>query len=54
MTHDERRGDYGRRMTKDRRQNGSGMITAYANYGGPERRRNVDRRASTDRRMINS
>lgn len=53
MAHDERRGGYGRRTSKDRRQNGSGMITSYANYSGPERRRNVDRRTNSDRRMSN-
>ena len=35
-TQEERRGDNGRRATIDRRQNGSSMISQYANFSGPE------------------
>lgn len=50
MSHDERRGSYGRREMKDRRQNSSSMISAYANHSGPERRNSMERRDNSDRR----
>jgi len=53
-TQEERRGDNGRRATIDRRQNGSSMISHYANFSGPERRAHRDRRSETERRDIAS
>jgi len=51
-TQEERRSDNGRRATIDRRQNGSSMISHYANYSGSERRVHRDRRSETERRAI--
>ena len=53
-TQEERRNDNGRRERSDRRQNGSSMISHYANYSGPERRSYRDRRSETERRDIAS
>lgn len=50
MTQEERRNDNGRRETKDRRQNGSSLISSYANYSDVERRVSSDRRSASDRR----
>ncbi len=50
MAHGERRGDNSRRAEKDRRHGGSGMISAYVDYSGPERRNSIDRRTASDRR----
>lgn len=49
MTTQERREGSGRRAT-DRRQNGTSIISSYADYSGPERRSGQDRRAIIDRR----
>ena len=54
MSQDERRDDSGRRTKQDRRKNGTSMISDYANYSGPERRSNADRRFASDRRSIAS
>ena len=50
MLHDERRGNNGRRGMEDRRQNGSSMISAYANHSGSERRNSTERRTDPKRR----
>ena len=51
MAYEEQRGDNSRRTAKDRRHDeGSGMISAYVDYSGPERRDSIDRRATSDRR----
>ena len=50
MAQEERRIDAGRRLKRDRREDGSGMISGYANYSGPERRGSFDRRETSDRR----
>ena len=50
MAQEERRIDAGRRLKSDRRENGSSMISKYANYSGPERRDSIDRRVTFDRR----
>jgi hypothetical protein len=50
MAHGERRGDKGRRTEKGRRHEGSGMISTYVDYSGPERRDGIDRRATSNRR----
>jgi len=52
MTQEERRSDSGRREIKDRRQNGSSMISSYASYGGAERRATSERRLASDRRAV--
>ena len=54
MTQEERRNDSGRRVDRDRRQNGSSMISSYSNYGGAERRSNIERRYPSDRRAVTS
>ncbi len=51
---EERRNDKGRRETIDRRQNGSSMISHYADYSGTERRSIQDRRSETERRDVAS
>jgi len=53
-TQEERRSDNGRRVTIDRRQTASSMISHYANYSGPERRSFQGRRLETERRVIAS
>ncbi len=50
MANEERRIDAGRRAEKGRRQEGSGMISTYIDYSGPERRNSIDRRATSNRR----
>ncbi|MFT5425349.1 MAG: hypothetical protein ACI9ZT_000273 [Gammaproteobacteria bacterium] len=50
MTEEERRNDSGRRGQRDRRENGLGMISNFANHSGIERRIHSDRRANSDRR----
>jgi len=50
MDHGERRGTISRRAGKDRRYGSSGMISAYVDYSGPERRNSIDRRATPNRR----
>ncbi|MCH8845568.1 MAG: hypothetical protein IIC11_02380 [Proteobacteria bacterium] len=50
MAHGERRSDSGRRAEKDRRHEGSGMISAYVDYSGPERRNSIVRRVISNRR----
>ena len=50
MAQEERRGVIGRRMGRNRRYEGSGMISAYVDYSGPERRNSIDRRATSNRR----
>ncbi len=50
MAQEERRGVIGRRMGRNRRYEGSGMISAYVDYSGPERRNSIDRRATPNRR----
>ncbi len=52
MTQEERRSDNGRRETKDRRQNGSSMISSFASYSGAERRVSSERRSTSDRRDV--
>ena len=52
MAYDELRGGNSRRTAKDRRHDeGSGMISAYVDYSGPERRDSIDRRTTSDRRV---
>ena len=51
MAHGERRSDSGRRAEKDRRHEGSGMISAYVDYSGPERRNSIVRKGMSDRRV---
>lgn len=52
MAHGERRSDNGRREEKDRRHEGSGMISAYVDYSGPERRNSIVRRGMSERRVV--
>lgn len=52
MAHGERRSDSGRRAEKDRRHEGSGMISAYVGYSGPERRNSIVRRGMSERRVV--
>ena len=54
MTQEERRDGNGRREAADRRENGLGMISNYANYSGVERRTHSDRRYASDRRTVAS
>lgn len=49
MAHGERRSDNGRREEKDRRHEDSGMISAYVDYSGPERRNSIVRRVISNR-----
>ena len=51
MASDERRSEDGRRLKRDRRQNGS-MISAYVNYSEVEHRSRIERRYPSDRRMV--
>ncbi|MCH8261649.1 MAG: hypothetical protein IIA77_01180 [Proteobacteria bacterium] len=50
MAQEERRISAGQRLKSDRRENGSSMISGYANYSGPERRKGKNRRVTFDRR----
>jgi len=52
MTQEQRRNDSGRRAKVDRRENGLGMISNYANHSGAERRVHSDRRSTSDRRAV--
>jgi hypothetical protein len=50
MSQEKHRDGNGRRSKVDRRENGSSMISNYANYSGVDRRINPDRRATSDKR----
>jgi hypothetical protein len=52
MSQEKRRDEDCRRVKVERRLNGSSMISNYANYSGVERRKNLDRRSTPDRRAV--